>query len=439
MAAAVTMSGRGRSRSPDGGCGRLPVADTHPADTERLHEYWVHGEGAAKIRWGEPGDFDRCVRHLGKYIGDPQGYCNLAHHAALGIYPATHAKEIKGRSGMANPKPYGDVKYADPKNGKYPIDTAEHAKAAWSYIHQQRNRDQYPLNGVTVDEVEARIKAACAHFGIDTEGDSDSGSSRGAELLAGPYFRSFPLEDISIRAGGDGRTVEAYAAVFNTQAPVHDQDGDYLEELDPSVFNRAISDSRPQGGRKSWKVGLFYNHGMTIWGTPSERHSVPIGVLEDIQADSHGVRTVARYHRTDLADEVLEGIREGSIPGYSFTGVFRRSTPSRPRGGFRPDRAGGLPVVRRLESTLKELGPTPFPVYADAAVTGVRSAMLADPELMTRMLSMLRDGAPADSPSPSGAPIQGLATGDSHSVRSGRTPREQIVLNRSRFLQQHRS
>lgn len=25
---------------------------TNPSGTERLHQYWVHGEGAAKIRWG---------------------------------------------------------------------------------------------------------------------------------------------------------------------------------------------------------------------------------------------------------------------------------------------------------------------------------------------------------------------------------------------------
>src|SRR5215469_18604745 len=113
---------------------RAGGAVTNPRGTERLHEYWVHGEGAAKIRWGEPGDFDRCVRHLGKYITDPQGYCNLAHHAAIGIYPATHAKEIResvGRQAMASSsKPYGNVKYADPKNGKYPIDTEEHIRAA---------------------------------------------------------------------------------------------------------------------------------------------------------------------------------------------------------------------------------------------------------------------------------------------------------------------
>jgi hypothetical protein len=32
------------------------------------------------------------------------------------------------------------IKYADPKNFKYPIDTEKHARAAWSYIHQERNR-----------------------------------------------------------------------------------------------------------------------------------------------------------------------------------------------------------------------------------------------------------------------------------------------------------
>lgn len=28
------------------------AAESHAGDTERLHQYWVHGEGAAKIRWG---------------------------------------------------------------------------------------------------------------------------------------------------------------------------------------------------------------------------------------------------------------------------------------------------------------------------------------------------------------------------------------------------
>ena len=76
-------------------------------------------------------------------------------------------------------KPYGDVAYADSKNGKYPIDTAAHAKAAWSYINMPKNAAQYPLNGVTLGSVKARIKAACKKFGIEiSEANSAAATSR---------------------------------------------------------------------------------------------------------------------------------------------------------------------------------------------------------------------------------------------------------------------
>lgn len=70
-----------------------------PKDVEaahRLKEYWVHGEGAAKIRWGEPGDFNRCVSHLGKYVVDPKGLCNTYHEAALGVAPGQEHPGKKG-------------------------------------------------------------------------------------------------------------------------------------------------------------------------------------------------------------------------------------------------------------------------------------------------------------------------------------------------------
>lgn len=75
-------------------------------------------------------------------------------------------------------KPYGDVEYADPKNGKYPIDTKAHAKAAWSYINMPKNAEKYPLNGVSLSSVKAKIRAACKKFGIDvSDGDGDDGQN----------------------------------------------------------------------------------------------------------------------------------------------------------------------------------------------------------------------------------------------------------------------
>ena len=38
---------------------------------------------------------------------------------------------------------YGDVKFADPVNNKYPIDTEEHVRAAWSYINHKDNAAKY--------------------------------------------------------------------------------------------------------------------------------------------------------------------------------------------------------------------------------------------------------------------------------------------------------
>lgn len=64
--------------------------------TQRLMEYWAHGEGAAKIRWGVPGDFDRCVTHLGKYVspGVVKGLCSNLHVRATGARPG-HAPGVE--------------------------------------------------------------------------------------------------------------------------------------------------------------------------------------------------------------------------------------------------------------------------------------------------------------------------------------------------------
>ena len=38
---------------------------------------------------------------------------------------------------------YARIKFADPINNKYPINDAEHIRAAWSYIHMPRNFKKY--------------------------------------------------------------------------------------------------------------------------------------------------------------------------------------------------------------------------------------------------------------------------------------------------------
>jgi HK97 family phage prohead protease len=277
-----------------------------------------------------------------------------------------------------------------------------------------------------------KIRAAAKKFGIQVSDDSGR-----AEPGSTPFVRSFPLQDISIRAGGDGRTVDAYATVFDTPVPIHDQDGDYIEVIDRRAFDRILPKLAPSGGRATWRVGVFYNHGMTLHGTPSDRNSMPIGVPLEIKADGHGLFTRTRYSKGADIDRILDAISEGSLSAYSFSGRFDRSDPMPPRGGFRPDRRGNLPTVRRTESTLREYGPTPFPAYQDAAIVGVRAEQIS--EQLNRITELLRSGAPLDSPPPSGAPEWDSPPEDSHQVRSGRSVKEELQAARSAFLQKYGS
>lgn len=69
-----------------------PVTAAAARTDENLREYWVHGEGALKIRWGAPGAFKRCVNQLNDYSEggtafDPEGLCAEMYHQATGRWP----------------------------------------------------------------------------------------------------------------------------------------------------------------------------------------------------------------------------------------------------------------------------------------------------------------------------------------------------------------
>lgn len=107
------------------------------------------------------------------------------HEVTTTAFPAYPTSQLAARDSInaargimterANPatgnKPYGDVEYADPKNGKYPIDTEKHAKAAWAFINMPENADEYPLNGVALADVKAAIKTALRKFGVTISED----------------------------------------------------------------------------------------------------------------------------------------------------------------------------------------------------------------------------------------------------------------------------
>ena len=82
------------------------------------------------------------------------------------------ATKIEQRDDV-NPKEglreYGDVQFADPVNHKYPIDTAEHVRAAWSYINHKDNAAKYDADDVKA--IKARIRKAAEKHGVEISSD----------------------------------------------------------------------------------------------------------------------------------------------------------------------------------------------------------------------------------------------------------------------------
>jgi len=64
---------------------------------------------------------------------------------------------------------YGDVEFADPTNHKYPIDSPEHVRAAWSYINHRDNANKYDKDEVAA--IKSRIQRAAKQHGVEISDD----------------------------------------------------------------------------------------------------------------------------------------------------------------------------------------------------------------------------------------------------------------------------
>lgn len=69
------------------------MADVRPGDGDAAHlkKYWLYGKGALKIRWGQSGDWTRCVRQLTPHLDGnterAKRLCATYHRQAVGFWP----------------------------------------------------------------------------------------------------------------------------------------------------------------------------------------------------------------------------------------------------------------------------------------------------------------------------------------------------------------
>lgn len=87
---------------------------------------------------------------------------------AKGLVPINFSELYQEIDFAETKKPYGNVTYADPgyqsdNKKRYPLDTPDHVRAAWSYINMPRNAKKYSSSQLAA--IKAKIRAAMNRIG----------------------------------------------------------------------------------------------------------------------------------------------------------------------------------------------------------------------------------------------------------------------------------
>ncbi len=199
----------------------------------------------------------------------------------------------------------------------------------------------------------------------------------------------------------DGRTLQAYAAVFASPTVINSFEGHFVEVIERGAFAKTV--------RNNPKPVLQFDH-----GTHPLIGGMPIGTIQELREDEQGLFVRARLSDSFLTEPVRVAVADGALNGMSFKFTI-------PKGGVTVTMGDDDLEIRTLtEVTLHELGPVVWPAYADTSV-GVRSKSLTD------ILTADEDARALFAAALYGATTESDTTGviiESLAVRSDDTPDE---------------
>lgn len=203
-------------------------------------------------------------------------------------------------------KPYGDVQYADPgyKEGvkRYPIDTEEHVRAAWSYINMPKNHVGYTAEEVSA--IKGRIKAAAEKLGITI---SDDNSEDRSTMTSFVETRSEGVQIDNVDFGQRIITVLAVPYEQPTQVPFHQEM--WTEVFSRSAFNGIESQTRKIPATTSLSIPAPDHIGARLVGR----------VLSSDPYRESGLVSEVKISRTADGDETLElASDEALFPSIGF-------------------------------------------------------------------------------------------------------------------------
>lgn len=159
-----------------------------------------------------------------------------------------------------------------------------------------------------------------------------------------------PVELIE-RDGEPPRLIGKFAIFNRWQEISSAAEGHFLERINPGAFRKTIKEN-VAGIKVLLSHGKDPSLGMTV-----------LGKIDALREEGDAATYSVTLFR-GVPQLLVDGLRAG-VYGASFRGdAIKNQIDYRPqRSDYNPE---GLPEVTRQEIRLKDLGPTPFPQYAEA-------------------------------------------------------------------------
>lgn len=281
---------------------------THPTETQRLRTYWTRGEGAAKIRWGAPGDFNRCRTQLRKYIPNPHylaGTCANMHKVALGVWPGQETAHA--------------LTFADDRPAAIRNAVADALGMPITALSDQARAD-----------LDLVINEALGARGGGDDGDGGPPAPR-------TPARSKPVDPIRA-AAPDQRAAIANQVADALQVPI-----DALSEQAQAALNRVIDEALSR--RSSVAAGGQF--------AARTRSAIRAAVADALGMPISALSAEAQRDLNTVIDEALERRSSASADG---TAVFADDQPNRAAIRSAVADAIGMPISALSQRARRALG-----------------------------------------------------------------------------------
>lgn len=177
---------------------------------------------------------------------------------------------------------------------------------------------------------------------------------------------TWPLEDVEIRAEGDGLSFRGYAARFNSRS---EDLGGFRETIKPGAFSKSLAQKRA--------IKMFLNHNDNIVLASTR------GGTLTLTEDDKGLLAETTLPDNEWGRPVADAVRRGDIDSMSF--------------GFQTVRdswSEDLSERELHEVRLFEVSPvTAWPAYpaTSASVRDLAQAIDAEPDELAAAFAVLRD------------------------------------------------